>query len=399
MITWILIFIIVFTRFTTCQNGFGYKTPPMGWNPYNSFGLNYNEAIIKQHADTIASEGYLEVGYRYINLDDGWQAYFIRNILDKKKLVPDLIKFPSGIKALADYIHDKGLLFGIYSDAGTLTCGDRPGSLDHEYIDIQTFVEWGVDYLKYDNCHDQGRPTQLRYKVMGDTINSVATAAGKNKTIFYSICEWGTTKPWLWGSGVGGNSWRTTGDINASWPSIVSIIDSQISITGYGGPGGWNDPDMLVLGFDEITYDEQVTHYAFWSAMKAPLILGCDLTKISDTSKALILNKDIISINQDSRGLSVCQVYNKTDNKASFDIWTGPLSDGYVAILFNRGIEPISITLDFENHCHLTGTIEVYDLVKQQSRGDFTNNYTAVNIPKHGVEFIKLIGGNIIDNN
>ncbi|CAG8497172.1 2082_t:CDS:10 [Dentiscutata erythropus] len=303
--------------FTTCQNGFGYKTPPMGWNPYNAFGLNYNEATIKQQADIIASEGYLEVGYRYINL------------------------------ALADYIHDKGLLFGIYSDAGTNTCGGLPGSLDHENIDALTFVEWGVDYLKYDNCYNQGIPAQQRYKVMGDALKSVT--AGKNKTIYYSICEWGKNEPWLWGHSVGGN--RTTDDISASWDSIVTIIDSQISITEYGKPGGWNDPDMLILDSNKITYDEQVTHYVFWSAMKAPLLLGYD---------------------QDSLGLSVCQVYYQRENITYFDIWTGPLSNGYVA-----------------------STIEVYDLVKQQSREKFTNNKYS----KHGVEFIKLTGGNIIDNN
>ncbi|RIB20325.1 Glycoside Hydrolase Family 27 protein [Gigaspora rosea] len=164
-------------------------------------------------------------------------------------------------------------------------------------------------------------------------------------------------------------------------------IDSQARLTEYGGPGrGWNDPDMLVLGFERIPYDEQVTHYAFWAALKATLILGCD---INNEAKALILNKDVISVN-----VSLFLKFG-TDNKSSFDIWTGPLNDGYVAILFNSGIEPISI----KEHPHLNGSIEVYDLVKQQPYGDYTNNYTAVNIPKHGVEFIKLIGGNRIDDN
>ncbi|CAG8579780.1 4170_t:CDS:10, partial [Dentiscutata heterogama] len=331
-------------------NGIGYKTPPMGWNPYNAFHSNFNDVLIKQHADIIASEGYLEVGYRYINLDDGWQA----PIRIDKKLYHNLFKFPLGMK-----------------DAGTQTCGGQPGSLDNEDIDAQTFVEWDVDYLKYDNCNDQGRPEQQRYQAMANALKSATT--GKNKTIFYNMCEWGTSNPWLWGP------------------------DSQVRLTEYGGPGGWNDPDMLVVGFDGIPFDEQITHYAFWSALKAPLILGCDLTKVNNMSKALILNKDIISVNQDPLGLSICQVYYKTDNKISFDIWTGPLIDGYVAILFNRGIDPINITLDFKNHCHLTGTIEVYDLVKQQSSGYYTNSYTAIDIPKHGVEFVKLIGGNITD--
>ncbi|CAG8767562.1 20429_t:CDS:10, partial [Gigaspora rosea] len=355
----------------------------------------YNETLIKQHADIIANQGYLAVGYRYINLDDGWQA---SERTKDNKLSPDSLKFPSGIKDLADYMHKNGLLFGIFSDAGTQTCGGHPGSLDYEDTDAQTFVDWDVDYLKYDICDEQRRPEQELYQKMGNALKNAT--AGKNKTIFYNICEWRTSNPWLWGPDAGGNSWRTSLDIIPFWPSIISIIDSQVRLTEYGeSRRGWNDPDMLVLGFDRIPYEEQVTHYAFWAAMKAPLILGCDLRKVDDKIKALILNKDIISVNQDPLGLSVCQVYYRTDNKSSFDIWTGPLNDGYAAILFNRGIEPISITLDFKEHCHLNGSIEVYDLVKQQTYRGYTNNYTAVDIPEHGVEFIKLIGGNRIDDN
>ncbi|CAG8620295.1 3848_t:CDS:2, partial [Gigaspora rosea] len=281
---------------------------------------------------------------------------------------------------LADYMHKNGLLFGIYSDAGTQTCGGFPGSLDYEDTDAQTFVDWDVDYLKYANCNEQGRPEQEHN---GNALNSAT--AGKNKTIFYNICEWGTSNAWLWGPDAGGNSWRTSADNNAFWPSIISLINSQARLTEYGGPGrGWNDLDMLVLGFDYIHYEEQVTHYAFWAALKAPL-----LTKVNDETKSLILNKDIIS--QDPLGLSTCQVYYKTENKSSFDIWTGPLNDRYVA-------KPISITLDFKEHCQLNGSIEIYDLVHQKSYGNFTNNYTTKDIPKHGVEFIKFIGGNNIDD-
>ncbi|CAG8755764.1 37069_t:CDS:10 [Gigaspora margarita] len=351
----------------------------MGWNPYNAFNSSFNDTLIRQHVDIIVNQSYLAAGYRYINLDDGWQA--------SERTKDNKLSFNSS---------KNGLLFGIYSDAGIQTCGGLPGSLDYEDIDVQTFVDWDIDYLKYDNCNEQRRPEQERYKKMGDALNSAT--AGKNKTIYYNICEWGTSNPWLWGPGVG-HSWRTTPDIIAFWPSIISIIDSQVRLTEYGGPErGWNDPDMLVLGFERIPYDEQVTHYAFWAALKAPLILGCDLRKVDDKIKALILNDDIISVNQDPLGLSICQVYYKTDNDISFDIWTGPLDDGYVAILFNRGIESKSITLDFKNHCCLDGTIEVYDLVNQRSNGIYANNYTAVDIPKHGVEFIKLIGGNNIDD-
>ncbi|CAG8460822.1 3105_t:CDS:10 [Dentiscutata heterogama] len=330
MISWILILIITFTRFTTCKNGYGFKSPPMGWNPYNAFTFAFNETIIKNQADIIVTGGYLKVGYRYINLDDSWQA---PNRTADGTLSYNTDKFPSGIKALSEYIHGKGLLFGIYSDAGTETCGGLPGSLDHEEIDAKTFVEWGVDYLKYDNCYNKNRPEQERYQKMGKALKDATK--GTDKTIFYSICEWGQSNPWLWGPDVG-NSWRTSVDINGFWTSILSIIDSQVRLTQYGGPGGWNDPDMLAVGFDVIPPIEQITHYAFWAAMKAPLILGCDLNKVNDASKALILNKDIISVNQDPLGLSICQVYYKTYNETSFDIWTGPLIDGYVASLYQK---------------------------------------------------------------
>ncbi|CAG8791444.1 20179_t:CDS:2, partial [Gigaspora margarita] len=210
----------------------------------------------------------------------------------------------------------------------------------HEEKDAKTFVEWGVDYLKYDNCYNKKRPEQECYQKMGKALKNATK--GTNKTIFYNICEWGQTNPWIWGPDVG-NSWRTSVDINGFWTSILSIIDSQVRLTQYGRPGGWNDPDMLAVGFDVIPPIEQITHYAFWAALKAPLILGCDLNNVNDASKSLILNKDIISVNQDPLGLSICQVYYKTYNETSFDIWTGPLIDGYVAILFNRGIDPINI--------------------------------------------------------
>ncbi|CAG8528085.1 15634_t:CDS:10 [Racocetra persica] len=333
----------------------------MGWNPYNQFHGDANENIIKAHADIIADKGYLDVGYRYINLDDGWQG-------------------PIRL-ALASYIHSKGLLFGIYSDAGYKTCGGSPGSLGFETIDAETFVEWGVDYLKYDNCNNDGRPEPERFQV---------TTKGNKSQIFYNIVEWGTSNPWLWGPAIG-NSWRTSVDIDAFWPSIISIIDSQARLTQYGKPGGWNDPDMLVVGFPAIPFQEQVTHFCFWAALKAPLILGYDLSNeqvVNGTIKDLMTNIDIISVNQDPLGKSVCQVHYVTNGATSFDIWTGPLSDGYVA----------HITLDFKNHCRLTGNILIRDLVKQTNIGNFTtDSYTATNIPRHGVAFLKLIGGDVVN--
>ncbi|CAG8600033.1 35927_t:CDS:2, partial [Racocetra persica] len=212
---------------------------------------------------------------------------------------------------------------------------------------------------------------------MRDALD-LATKGNKTQ-IYYSICEWGN--PWLWGPSVS-NSWRISADIQKVWSSVVSIIDSQARLTQFGGPGGWNDPDMLVVGFDWIAFEEQVTHFCFWAALKAPLLLGCDLTKINADVKNLVTNVDIISVNQDPLGKSVCQVYYETNDKSSYDIWTGPLNDGYVA-----------------KHCRLMGDVMIRDLVKQTDIGHYTDSYTAANIPKHGVAFLKLSGGSAVNDN
>jgi alpha-galactosidase len=273
------------------DNGLG-RTPQMGWNSWNKFGCNINENLIRETIDALNSSGLLEAGYNYINLDDCWQLERDENGV----IVPDYNTFPNGIKPLVEYAHSKGLLFGLYSDAGTYTCQKRPGSLGYEEIDAQTYAEWGVDYLKYDNCYNEGIPSKDRYPKMRDALNST------NRSIFYSICQWGTEDVATWAKDVG-NSWRTTGDIEDNWNSMITIIDMNNEVSEYAGPGGWNDPDMLEVGNGGMTLTEYKTHFSLWAISKAPLLIGCDITTMSQEIKDILTNPEVIAVNQDSLGI------------------------------------------------------------------------------------------------
>ncbi|XP_073104665.1 alpha-galactosidase 3 isoform X4 [Elaeis guineensis] len=233
-------------------------TPQMGWNSWNFFGCNINEEVIRETADALISTGLADLGYNYVNIDDCWSS-LRRN--QKGELEPDPKTFPSGIKALADYVHEKSLKLGIYSDAGVFTCQVRPGSLYHENDDAELFASWGVDYLKYDNCFNLGIKPEERYPPMRDALNSTG------HTIFYSLCEWGVDDPALWAGKVG-NSWRTTDDITDSWESMTAIADLNDKWASYAGPGGWNDPDMLEVGNGGMTHMEYRGHFSIWALMK-----------------------------------------------------------------------------------------------------------------------------------
>jgi alpha-galactosidase len=281
---------ILFQIIYGLDNGLG-RTPQMGWNSWNRFGCNISEELIISTIDALNSSGLLEAGYKYINLDDCWQ-----NSRDENgTILPDYNAFPNGIKPLVDYAHSKGLLFGLYSDAGTNTCAGRPGSLGYEEIDAKTYAEWEVDYLKYDNCYNEGKPSKERYPVMRDALNKTGRA------IFYSLCQRGEEDVPTWGKDVG-NSWRTTGDIGDNWNSMVSIIDTNDKSYQYGGPGGWNDPDMLEVGNGGMTLTEYKTHFGLWAISKAPLLIGCDITTMGKDIKDILTNLEIIAINQDSLG-------------------------------------------------------------------------------------------------
>jgi alpha-galactosidase len=313
------------------------RTPPMGFNNWNAThcGADFNEAMVKGMADLFVSSGLKDAGYQYVNLDDCW-ALPQRDAMGK--LVPDPARFPNGIKAVADYVHSKGLKLGIYTSAGTKTCNSAgfPGGLGHEESDAQQFADWGVDYLKYDNCNNQNVPALERYTKMRDALKKTGRA------IVYSICEWGQNSPWLWGADVG-HLWRTTGDISDSYASMLGIVKKNAVLADYAGPGHWNDPDMLEVGNGGMTGTEYRSHFSLWAVMAAPLLIGSDLRKATPQTMDILENRDVIAVDQDPLG--------KQGRVLSSDgghwVFAKPLENGDVAVaLFNEtgAAAPISTT-------------------------------------------------------
>ncbi|QNT97053.1 alpha-galactosidase [Streptomyces griseofuscus] len=272
------------------------RTPPMGFDNWNSTqcGPGFDEAMVEGIADLIVAKGLKDAGYRYVNLDDCW-AFPLRSLTGK--LVPDPVRFPHGIKAVADYVHAKGLKLGIYTSAGLRTCDliGMPGALGHEYGDARQFADWGVDYVKYDNCNNLGVDAVARYTTMRDALKATG------RPIVYSICEWGENKPWEWAPDVG-NLWRTTGDISDSWPSMLSIVKQNLPLAPYAGPGHWNDPDMLEVGNGGMTDTEYRSHFSLWSVMAAPLLIGTDLRKATPATFDILGNAEVIAVDQDPLG-------------------------------------------------------------------------------------------------
>ncbi|MFJ8635724.1 NPCBM/NEW2 domain-containing protein [Streptomyces sp. NPDC093568] len=271
-------------------------TPPMGFNNWNSTHCRaeFNESMVKGIADIFVERGLKDAGYEYVNLDDCW-ALPSRDT--NGKLVPDPVRFPGGIKAVADYVHSKGLKLGIYTSAGTKTCNSAgfPGSLGHEYSDAQQFADWGVDYLKYDNCNNQGVDAKLRYTTMRDALRATG------RPIVYSICEWGENQPWEWAADVG-HLWRTTGDISDNWGSMLSILKQNLPLAPHAGPGRWNDPDMLEVGNGGMTATEYRSHFSMWAIMAAPLLIGSDLRSVSEETFEILGNREVIAVDQDPLG-------------------------------------------------------------------------------------------------
>ncbi|MQL72187.1 hypothetical protein Taro_004561, partial [Colocasia esculenta] len=313
------------------ENGLGH-TPPMGWNSWNHFSCNINEQMIRETADAMVSTGLAAVGYKYINIDDCWGEM---NRDSQGSLVPRASTFPSGIKSLADYVHSKGLLLGIYSDAGTYTCSKTmPGSLGHEEQDAKTFASWGVDYLKYDNCFNNGISPKERYVKMSKAL------LNSGRPIFHSLCEWGQEDPATWAPALG-NSWRTTGDIEDKWESMTSIADQNDRWASYAGPGAWNDPDMLEVGNGGMTTEEYRSHFSIWALVKAPLLIGCDIRSMSNDTLKILSNRGVIAVNQDPLG----RQGRKVKKDGDLEVWAGPLSGGKVAVvLWNRGSSQATIT-------------------------------------------------------
>ncbi|XP_056169432.1 alpha-galactosidase 3-like isoform X2 [Syzygium oleosum] len=337
------------------------ETPQMGWNSWNFFACSINETVIKETADALISTGLAAVGYVYVNIDDCWSAA-TRN--SEGQLVPDRKTFPSGIKALADYVHDKGLKLGIYSDAGIFTCQVRPGSLYHENDDAELFASWGVDYLKYDNCYNLGIKPEERYPPMRDALNATG------RTIFYSLCEWGVDDPALWAGKVG-NSWRTTDDINDSWVSMTTIADLNDKWAAYAGPGGWNDPDMLEVGNGGMTYQEYRAHFSIWALMKAPLLIGCDVRNVTAETMELLSNTEVIAVNQDSLGVQGRKVHSSGTDGCK-QVWAGPLSGhNLVVALWNRCSKAATITANWEAiGLESSTSVSIRDLWKHEQVAD-----------------------------
>ena len=309
------------------------RTPPMGWNSWNKFACNVSETLIMGMADAMVSSGMKDAGYEYVVIDDCCQVSRDEN----GEIVVDKERFPNGMKHVADYVHSKGLKFGIYSDAGSKTCEGRPGGLGHEYQDARTYARWGIDYLKYDWCNTTTQDAKSSYTNMRNAL----FAAGR--PIVFSLCEWGTAKPWEWAGEVG-NLWRTTGDIGDSWNSMINIFTQQKDLAKYAGPGKWNDPDMLEVGNGGMTTEEYKTHFSLWCMLAAPLIAGNDLQNMTPETKSILMNKEIIAVNQDTLGR---QATCWRDN-GDYQIWIKGLANNEKAVcLLNKSDEKKTVLVDF----------------------------------------------------
>lgn len=306
------------------ENGLA-KTPPMGWNSWNHFGGSVDDRIVRETADAMVTNGMAAAGYVYVNIDDTWEGGRDAegNIIPNKKF-PDM-------KALADYVHGRGLKLGIYSSPGARTCGGYEGSYGHEEQDAKTFAAWGIDYLKYDWCSAarvyQDADLRAAYQKMG------AALARSGRPIVYSLCEYGTGDVWTWGPKVGANLWRTTGDIQDNWKSMSEIGFNQSRLASYAGPGHWNDPDMLEVGNGGMSGNEYKTHFSLWSLLAAPLMAGNDLRNMSAETRGILTNREVIAVDQDVLGKQG-QCILKRDG---IEIWAKPLHDGSRAVgIFNR---------------------------------------------------------------
>ena len=323
-------------------------TPQMGWNSWNKFGVNINEDLIKATADKMVELGLVDAGYIYLNLDDGWHGE-----RDEQGFIQvDPQKFPSGMKALADYVHSKGMKLGIYSDAGWKTCAGCAGSYGHEFQDAFTYAQWGVDYLKYDWCYTENINPKGAYKLMSEALKATG------RQIWFSMCEWGTAKPWEWAADIA-QSWRTTGDI---WPyfdtipaefedqwhgePVMKLVDLNEPLRAYAGPGHWNDPDMLEVGNGSLTLAENRAHFTLWCMMAAPLLMGNDLTTMPEEILQILCNKDVIAIDQDPLGVQGLRL----KSEGGIEYWFKPLEGGDWAVCFlNRGAEDKVVLIDWES--------------------------------------------------
>ncbi|MFH1197798.1 MAG: alpha-galactosidase [bacterium] len=362
------------------------KIPPMGWNSWNAFGLDINSKIVMSVADSMVSKGLAAAGYEYIVIDDGWQ-------IDRDKdgkIIADSTRFPEGIKYLADYIHSKGLKFGIYTCCGTKTCGGLPGSYGYEAIDAKTYAEWGVDFIKEDWCNTDGLDTRTQYKVMSDAIKATG------RPILLSLCEWGISCPWEWGKGIGA-MWRTTNDIQdcfdcvRNWGGMgwVPILEKNVNLAPYAGPGHWNDPDMLEVGNKALTPIECRSHFSMWCMLAAPLIAGNNISTMNDTIRDILTAPEIIAIDQDSLGIQGTRI--KNDN--GLQVWQKPLSDGSIAVaLLNVTKSSAQMYVTFEDIGFKKGVASsVRDLWERRDLSAIEDAFKT-EVKPHDVVVVKIKG-------
>jgi alpha-galactosidase len=365
------------------------QTPPMGWNSWNKFACNVSEDLMKSVANTISRNGMKEAGYQYVVIDDCWQVE--RDA--EGNIVADAKRFPSGMKALGDYIHSKGLKFGVYSDAGWGTCQKRPGSQGHEFQDALMYAKWGVDYLKYDWCNTETRNAQEAYSTMSRAL--IATG----RPIVLSVCEWGTNQPWLWGKGVG-NLWRTTGDISDRWQDklkwpdgtccqlgMMDIVDLQAGLESFAGPGHWNDPDMLEVGNGGMSTGEYRAHFSLWALLAAPLMAGNDVRSMTAEIREILTNKEVIAVNQDALGREGHRVRKDGD----LEVWSKELGDGSRAvILLNRGSGENEISFKWDEIGYPNQlSAKVRDLWAHKDAGQFAGGYKAT-VASHAVVMVRV---------
>ncbi len=346
----------------------------MGWNSWNKFGCNVSDKLIREMADAMVSSGMQAAGYQYVNIDDCWQVSRDAS----GTIVADPARFPEGMKALADYVHSKGLKLGLYTDAGTGTCEKRPGSLNHEDQDAKTYASWGIDYVKIDWCNSEGLDPQVQYAKFRDAL------AHSGHPIVFSICNWGVKTPWRWGPTTG-NLWRTTGDINDTYDRMTLIGFGQNGLEKFAGPGHWNDPDMLEVGNGGMKRDEYRTHMALWAILAAPLLAGNDLRSMSPETKELLTNSEVLAVDQDKKGVQGHRVWQE----GPLEIWVKPLADGSQAVgLFNRSESPTKMTLDFKS-IGAPASAKLRDLLDHKDLGTIQNSYSA-DVSTHGVVLVKV---------
>jgi alpha-galactosidase len=361
----------------------------MGWNSWNCFGCDVTEANVRAAADAMVASGLINHGWTYINIDDCWEAGrdAAGNVLPNEKF-PDM-------RALPDYVHSKGLKIGLYSSPGPQTCAGHEGSYQHEERDARRYGDWGFDYLKYDWCsygnivpHPNHDGYMKPYQVMRAALDKAP------RDILFSLCQYGMGNVWEWGAQVGGNCWRTTGDISDTWNSMSSIGFGQAGYEKFVGPGHWNDPDMLVVGYvgwsakvrpTRLTPSEQYTHISLWCLLCSPLLIGCDMTKLDEFTLNLLTNDEVLEVSQDPLGRQAARIAKR----GAIEIWAKDLEDGSKAVgLFNRGEGESTVTLKWSD-LGVTGKQSVRDLWRQQDIGKFKDQFQT-QVPRHGVVLVKV---------